>query len=145
MKFAELLKMPVQYVDNDAYILTGFYYTHLDYIDDLYSLDESFREQTRISIHYLKDFCFDGRRVWRLYYVKFDGQLVMICKNAGREGDDHYGHKIFNKDVYLEMLRFIKSFEFSDDTEYHVACLDDDATEFESFYGNSLSGVFSSY
>jgi hypothetical protein len=145
MNFKELLDYPVESVDNDAYVLVGFYYNHLQGMDDLYSLDDSFKAQDRISIHYLKDFCFDGRRVWRLYYVKFDGQLVMICKNAGRDGDDHHGNKIFNTEAYSAMIRYIKSFETVDDCDQMAATLEDDASEFVSFYGNSLGSYFERY
>lgn len=144
MNFKELMDYPVEKVEKDCNVLFGYYYNHVDGIDR-WSLNEDFQNQDKIKIHYLKDFCFDGRRVWQLYYVTFEDSLVMFCKNAGREGDDHSGKAVINSDVYIEMLKYIKSFEKIDFEADYQSNLEEDASEFISFYGNTLDGYFERY
>jgi hypothetical protein len=144
MNFKELLDRPVQSVDTNAHVLIGYRYSFVDGFEDFYNLGDSFQNQDKITIHYLKYFCFDGRRIWQLYYVKFEGELVMICKNAGREGDDEYDFAVFNKDIYNRMTGYIKSFEKLV-SNFPLANLEDDASGYFEFYGNSLDGHFESY
>lgn len=146
MNFKELMEFPIQYEDNDVSVLMGCYYSYLDDNIDRYSLDhEALKLQERVKIKYYKDFCFDGRRVWRLYSVWLDNQLVMLCKNAGREGDDHSGFVIFNAELYKNLNAFILTFTNSPVSTFKVTQLDENADEFYSFYSNSVDGYFEYY
>lgn len=148
MNFKELLKYPVEEVSFDFSQLFGYRYTHIPEIGDERELGANLdygriKDQTRIKINYLKDHCFDGRRVWQLYYVTFDEKLVMFCNNAGREGDDHYSRKVFDKELYLQMLEYIKTFiEDGFEDVDDLGTTEDDASAFFEFYGNRLSGHF---
>lgn len=147
MNFKELLNYPVEKESSDVFVLMGFYYNHLyqDINRDNLDYDELLK-QTRVKIKYYKDFCFDGRRVWKLYSVWLDDKLVMVCKNAGREGDDHTGNAVFDKELYKELNAFIKSFEINDEEDHlEQASLEDSADNFFEFYSNRLDGVFNYY
>ena len=141
MNFKELLDYPVEKVETDCRVLFGHYYNHVDGLDR-WSLKDDFENQDKIKIHYLKDFCFDGRRVWKLYYVTFEDDVVMFCKNAGREGDDHHGKAILNTDLYFSMLGYIKSFEQVGFEVNYTFKLEDAADDFVYFYNNHLTDTF---
>lgn len=144
MNFKKLLESPVEEESKDIGILFGSYYNHVDPEIDQYTLDfDKVENQDRIKLKYYKYFSFDCRRYWALYSVWFDEELVMICKNAGREGDDHTGRAVFDESALKGMISYIKSFEKAPYSETEdLVSLDDDATSFESFYGNNLTGYF---
>lgn len=150
MTFEELLtKEPVK-ITNDINILKGCYYSHLSLpTNDLIELnshvwDYVSTHQDRITIEYLHDHNFDCRRIWALYFVKMDGELVMVCKNAGREGDDHRGKRVFDNDLYIamnsyisqEITKYIGRDNYSEIND--IGKLTDDASEFITFYGDSF-------
>lgn len=150
MNFNDLLQYPIERESYDFLQLIGYTYNHvpeIDQYDFMGGIDyNAIGEQRRIKIHFLKDHCFDGRRVWQLYYVTIDDNLVMFCSNAGREGDDHYSRRIFDKDSYLELVKYMKSFCKDGEQEIgDLTDLEDDASGFYEFYGNRLDGYFDRY
>lgn len=143
--FKELMENPIESVDNDFCVLMGCYYNHLEEDIDQYRMDyDKIKAQDRVEIRYYKDWCYDGRRVWKLYSVWLDGELVMMCKNAGREGDDHSGRAIFNKELYVQLVQYIKTFEYPTVQDDIGDCvnLEDNADHFETFYSETLKGYF---
>ena len=122
----------------DLGILQGCYYDHLpEVVANLYNL-----EQTRVEIRLIKNFYYDGRRIWRLGTVWFDDKPVMIIQNAGREGDDHRERFITDVQLYKDMVGYINSilpFEFASE---RVTPLDLDMPELTNFYGQDLNDPF---
>lgn len=142
--FEELLKYPVEKISNGVYELFGCYYNHVPELEEhkYYVRHTDIEDTKQIFLEFFKDFCFDGRRVWQLYSVKFDNELVMLCKNAGREGDDHEGRVIFNEKAYKSMVVFLLSFTQQEKSDIVVTNLKEDARDFYSFYNNTLDDKF---
>ena len=143
MTFEELLNYPVVSMDNDIQVLFGHRYNHVPEIEDAYSLDYcSLSKQDKIEIHWIKNHSFDGRRVWWLFKVIFEDRLVMLCKNAGREGEDEYDRAVFDSSAYNKMLEYIRTFVASAEDTNDSATLGDNAYSFYEFYGYNLNGHF---
>lgn len=150
--FNDLLDLPIESTHKNIKWLADSYYIHYhilpfehNYEDGMYEfytskfIDESFvNNQDRIKIKVLKDFNFDGRRIWRLFYVEFNDIPVMFCKNAGREGDDHFDNAIINLEVYIQMHKYIFG-----NMKIHlrvdkIVGINKDANSFISFYHHNL-------
>lgn len=148
MKPEELYKRIPERIDNDVSQLHGCYYNHIPEIDELNCGEYFNNKNTRVAIHYYKDHCFDGRRVWILAAIKFDDVFVMITQNAGREGDDSSARFITNKPKYDEMINYLKTLlllpkeDVSSDVVYEE---DSDISSLTTFYGNTLDGDFETY
>lgn len=145
MKPSALYLMEPERVDRDVSVLFGCYYCHVPEIRDLNPLDAARNE--RVEIRYLKDFWFDGRRIWRLATVWFDGSPVMIIQNAGREGDDFRRRFVTDAGLYMRMIGYLASlvrvgepFENGD-----VVGADDEVEGLTSFYGHALTDLFEPY
>lgn len=144
----QIYEMPAERVDNDPSHLFGFYYNHLPEAGDKEDIRSWIRgiKQERISIRFIKDFCFDGRRVWQLAVVAFDGQPVMITQNAGREGDDHADRFITDLEGVIRMAAFIISLKPPERIdEVERVGLDEDIPHLAEFYGQSLDQPFERY
>lgn len=158
--FRELLEQPTQLVTDASFDVHGYLYTHLSHLIDIsYDLNDD----KLIKVHVLKDFCYDGRRVWQLYYVTFKEQLVMFCYSAGREGHDSYSNRIFDLSIFIDMVFHIaeqqdyydveeyKKIKFEsikeriDEADILTTSLDENAGDFISFYSNKLNDVFDSW
>lgn len=145
MKPIDLYEMKPTRIDKDINQLYGCYYNHVPEIDSFgfgaYINDEA---NTEIEIHYYKDHCFDGRRVWQLAAVSFKGTFVMIIQNAGREGDDWSERFITNKEHYDDMVKYIMTLlPPADDRSMDDVCeLEEDVKGLDEFYGNKLDGYF---
>jgi hypothetical protein len=103
-------------------------------------------QNERIWIRLLKDFCFDGRRIWRLGTVWLDGSPVMVFKNAGREGDDHVGRVITDEVKFFELCMVIREMaplDITQTNDFHSA--DKEIPDLANFYGNYLDGDFEQY
>ena len=148
MKPSKLYKRKPEKIDMDINHLNGFYYNHVPEISELdcgvYIEDG---KNTRVFIHYYKDYCFDGRRTWTLAAVKLDDTFVMITQNAGREGDDHAIKFVTNSSKYIEMIAYIRTLLPNDEPEVVVSSVspNDDIKELVDFYGNKLDGDFKPY
>jgi hypothetical protein len=140
----DLYKMNPERVEKCLGCLKGFYYDHLPEIEgDLWGLEN---KNDKVEIKVLKDFDFDGRRLWRLSTVWFDGKPTMIIQNAGREGDDHRERFITDVKEFKNMISYINSL-IEEDTCDDVCFTnpDDKIKCLTSFYGNELFGVFERY
>jgi hypothetical protein len=121
--------------------LNGFYYSHVPELkDDVLPYEDPGK---RVELRFYKDFSFDGRRIWTLASIWFDGAPFMIIQNAGREGDDHYRRFITDLDAYLAATRYLKSIcTIPDLIHEDVVKLDAEITGLTDFYGNRLDGHF---
>lgn len=113
--FNDLLDYPVVSKSKDVSVLTGHYYSlvfNLAYLLDCKTVFDN------IYIHYIIDHKFDHRRVWKLFYVTYAGEVVMFCVTGGREGDDHNGSYIVNGTLFKHMIiEFINNTEYETDDE----------------------------
>jgi len=141
----ELYKMEPERVTNDIGYLSGCYYNHVREVGEEVSWFAPF-EAERIEVRYLKDFDFDGRRVWKLATVWFEGEPVMITQNAGREGDDHSNRYITDGKLFMKMCRYIKTLiPITSSCEPEAVDPNDDIEGLTVFYGNELGGSFERY
>lgn len=140
----DLYKMNPESVEKCLGCLKGFYYDHLPEIEgDLWGLEQL---NEKVEIKVLKDFDFDGRRIWRLATIWFDGNPIMITQNAGREGDDHRERFITDSAQFKNMVKYIESLVYGENSD--EVCLTDPDKKIEcltKFYGNELFGVFEKY
>lgn len=159
ISFQELLDYPVQSVVHDAYFVKDYLGIHLcSFVE--FPID--FNVNKEIKIHVIQDFCYDGRRVWQLFYATFKDELVMFCYSAGREGNDSYSSRFFNIRAFTDMLLFIaeqdnyydESFKLSafnticrrvTQQNITITTLNEEADDFINFYSNKLNDVFSSW
>jgi len=142
--------LPVQEVSHSPSLLAGCYFDHLrgSRIDptevQFYSKDS---DRLEIKIH--KYFEFDYRpRYWRLMSVWFDGKPIMICQNAGREGDDWEERFITDKQGFIEMVTHIKTLLNTPMDDKIEDVVDPDAQlgrKLIAFYGNKIDGYFQRY
>jgi hypothetical protein len=126
------------------YIWWGCYFNHVPEIDEYADYEDSDKLEVRI----YKDFDFDGRRFWRLASIWYDGQPVMIIRNAGREGDDHVSRFVTDRARYIEMVAHILSLQKVKEDEINDEDFvdpDEEVTNLLEFYGNSLFGWFERY
>lgn len=143
MTFEELLALPVKKSDKDANCLMGHYYNHLGG-EDTHGQGwyDEWQDVPRVDIHYLEDFCYDGRRTWTLAYLQLDGHTVMMFKNAGREGDDHSGAVIFDESRFRELKVYLNDLIDIHEEDVTMTSLLADAGSYESFYGDSIHTPF---
>lgn len=140
----ELYAMTPEEISNDVGRLIGCYYNHIPEIDEYGNLYHI--KTPRIEIKYLKDWCYDGRRVWRLATVWFWDKPVMIIQNAGREGDDHHARFITDPKQYKEMIQYIIALmEIPEPELEDVYKPDEDIEGLTEFYDQSLDGYFERY
>lgn len=144
----ELYKRTPERIDNDVNCLYGCYYNYIPEIEALqYGGGMIEDSANRIAIHYYKDFDYDGRRVWQLAAVKFDGKFVMIIQNAGREGDDWSKRFITDNYAYADMVRYIATLlpPGEDRSQDDIVDSDEEIKGLTCFYGGDLDGHFERY
>jgi hypothetical protein len=84
---------------------------------------------------------FDGRRIWELASIWFDGKPVVIVQRAGREGRDHHQRFIVDADAYWELVRYSYTLPRSSDASFRELAFDldqDMGDDLTSFYGCTL-------
>lgn len=160
ISFKDVLEQPVQTVLVDDYDVEE----HLSgQLCDIVDIPRNFNSNGSIKLHFFEDFCYDGRRVWQLFYVTFHDKPVMICHAAGREGSDVVASRVFDLSVFSDMVMFIaeqRDFYDIDSlknnelnkvrhlisiTDTTLVSPTDDATSFINFYSNKLNDVFSNW
>lgn len=147
MTIRELLKLPPLKETYDIGVLKGFYYNHLEELeDDDLPLSDAYYDiskNNKVKISYIDVKQYDIRRSWSLAVVYFNLILVMVIQNAGREGDDYAKRFIIdeNKESYKNMLKYINSLKKdSNDTINDSYSIDEDlGTQLTSFYNDSYS------
>jgi len=124
---------------------SGFGYCFVPELEGQFSFGSP-SPSDRIEFRIYKDYCFDGRRIWRLVSVYFDGKPAMILQNAGREGDDHRERFILDGEAYYGMVAHLATlFPPDEQNKPVVVGMDDDIPGLTRFYGNDLDGVFEQY
>lgn len=141
---AQIYAAPFIEADNWIGWLVGCYYTHVpevaDSPGDLPDCDES----KRIEVRTHAEIVWDGRRQHILRSVWLDGHPIMICVNAGREGDDHKGRWITDEARYIKLLQHLNSIRIVapvGETVTLFADKDEDFPAMTDFYGENLSSL----
>lgn len=123
--------------------LRGFYYDHIPEVRN------NMRDNVttdRVVVKYIKNHCFDGRRIWRLGTVWFDGEPVMVIQNAGWEGDEHRCRFITDESRFIEMCKHIHNLWDEGLNLDHLCTIhtpeEDFGDKLTTFYGYSLGGQF---
>ena len=130
--------------NSNEYLWWGSYFNHIPEIDAY----AEYEDTDKIEVQIYKDFDFDGRRFWRLASIWFEGEPVMIIRNAGREGDDHASRFVTDRERYIQMVSHILSLQKLDESGIEGEDFvdpDEEVTELLEFYGNSLFGWFERY
>lgn len=138
----ELLEKEPKSVENNVSILFGHYYGHVPEItheEHGYNTWDVKSDRTEIVTFYHN--YWDPRRFQSLYGVRFDGKWVMVCQNAGREGDDWSRRYVLDADAYREMVKHLKMIfaERNGVGEVEITDLDSDITDLYQFYGYDVS------
>lgn len=143
MKPSDLYQRQPEKVNNDLSVLFGCYYNHMPEAGENYwQIRSPAVESKRLEIRYYKDHSYDGRRIWRLASVWFDGNPFMIIQNAGREGDDHSARFITDAGRYEEAVVYVKSLLPPDfGTIPDVVEAEVDIPSLTSFYSSDLETV----
>lgn len=127
----------------------GSYYDHLQELDVIDDTVVAIKKSLDIRIDVYKDFCYDGRRTWRLCSVYWKETPVMIIQNAGREGDDYTNRFILNREKYIEMIECLRDLIVFDQNFDYIGndCVDveDDVPNLIDFYNQSLDEKFEPY
>lgn len=140
----EVYQLPSQSETSELWSLKGYYYDFLPEIDDeLYSVKPE--DNKRLKIKVLKEFDFDGRRFWRLQTLWIDDKPVMIMQNAGREGDDHRERFITNKELYKEVVNYVRELIGDNSNVFDDFVDENEPRNYLEFYGNHLNGYFERY
>lgn len=122
--------------------LSGFYYNHLPEAGE--KLDWANLKSERVTVKEIKNFDYDGRRIWYLATVWFDSKPVMIIQNAGREGDDHFARFVTNGPLLNEMASHIRTLCQSYEC-VEIVDINKDNPSLTNFYGQDLEDEFEKY
>lgn len=104
-------------------------------------------ETDEIEIHEFHRRVEDYRRFHVIFGVKFRGEWVMVCRNAGREGDDHSSRFILDVDRYREMVVYVSGVVARvkvaealqrDDGKTVVVAPDGEVEDLYEFYGEDV-------
>lgn len=142
MKPSDLYEREPESVNGNLYALRD----HVPELSYIYNLPDD--DSGVAQIKYYKDFCFDGRRIWRLASVWYLDRPFMIIQNAGREGDDHRARFVTDLHVYMQFVNYVKDIsERPVDESTSDAVIDPNAEipNLDSFYGSTLDGTFERY
>lgn len=129
----ELYNIKPKSVTKELYNL----HKHIDELDSFCNYEANERVEVKEIISY----CFDGRRVWDLSTIWFDGNPVMVIQEAGREGEDHVADYVTDKERYREMIQYLRSLEEEEDN-YSFLEPNKDEPNLTSFYGHELSDFY---
>jgi hypothetical protein len=132
-------------ISNDVSILMGCYYDHIKESGIDLGTHETLNAEM-VEIRMLKDFCYDGRRIWRLATVWFDKKPIMVIQNAGREGDDHAKRFITDVGNFKKMVSYIRYiYDVNNPDEEDIFSENDEGLNLIEFYGQKLGGYFQHY
>lgn len=130
MKPSELYEMEPIRETEDIYNLSGMVEVNM--------MDIEVEENEKIVLKYYADPYIDGRRVWQLFSVWFDGKPVMVCQKAGREGRDHTDAFVTDPKAYNEMNEYLFSLRDEYLWDDNIYSPDSDIENLISFYGSTL-------
>ena len=139
----ELYEMPPKEIDHHFTVLTGHGYSYLPDSFDPYGWEVYEDPNKKVEIRYIKNHCYDGRRVWILATVWFEGIPVMAIQNAGREGDDFSRMFVTNEDQYCNMVNYLKQFQ-TGEGDYPLPIYDPNEvrSDLTNFYNQGLQDEF---
>lgn len=149
MNANDLYIMKPESTEVGAEHLIGFYVHH--WSDDLSeeergAIQYEGVDTSKIVVKTVKYFCYDGRRIWQLRTVWFEGVPFMVVQNAGREGDDHSARFITDGETYLKAVDYIKDqVKASNEVVIEVINPNEDLPVLTRFYGQSLDEPFERY
>lgn len=136
MKPSELYNMPAITTSKNIHLLDG----HMSNIDFYNICAEASK---RVELRFYADVDFDGRRVWVLFSVWFDGKPVMICQEAGREGSDHRATFVTDLETYKALSAYIVTlYDNEEDDDDDSFDPNDDIPDLTEFYNRNLSEFY---
>lgn len=141
---ADLYSRTPQYETHELSAIHNYCYSHIPEINTYVGvMDEIYDHDEKVQIKVLKEFDFDHRTFWRLATVWFEGNPVMIIRNAGREGDDHKSRFVTDPDQYKLMVKYINTLIPPDFNKIEgVVDATQEIDKLDDFYDNSLNGYF---
>lgn len=144
----ELLSQEPKSVDNDISALFGTYFEHVPEItpeEHGYAAWDVKSDRIEIVTFFHNNW--DHRRFQSLFGVRLDGEWVMVCQNAGREGDDWYRRYIVNGGAFQEMVKHLKMLfaKRNGIDEVKVTGLDSDIADLYEFYGKDVREKYARY
>jgi len=133
MKPSDIYNRPVKSASKDIYHLLS---KHLQEV----SWDVDDEKNTEIEIRNHIYVCIDYRRFVSINSVWFQGKPVMIYRDAGREGEDKTDRFITDKNLFLEMIKYLISLRKEEFFDEHIAVIDPekDCSELDKFYNYSF-------
>ena len=84
---------------------------------------------------------FDGRRIWELGSIWFDGKPVSIVQSAGRGGRDHHERYIVDSEAYWDLVKYSFTLPRTSEASFleDVVPMDEDmGDKLTAFYGCTL-------
>ena len=109
MTLRDVYGCPVVRADTDLGWLIGYYYNHVPELGPLDGPQTRWAAQDQILTRLHGRLIEDHRRDWCLRSVWYQGSPIMVCVNAGREGDDHVERWVTDLGRYDQMVRFMRT------------------------------------
>ena len=142
MKPSEIYSRVPEKISQDVYEIQN----HIPEANlDLYMYDTEETTQDEVEIRYYKYYNFDGRRIWKVAGVYFEGNPVMIFQNAGREGDDAFNRFITDVDNYKDMCNYLNSIYGQMPHEKDIVDIEEEIPHLANFYDCHIDGKFEPY
>ena len=138
---AEMYEAPFHEKDHEIQWLMGCYYSHVPEIGTGYNILPFSDDTERIEVRSHASIYHDIRREHRVRSVWLDGSPVMVCVNAGREGDDHHARWVTDLEAYAELLKHLGGMIFRPEVELELADLNEEQPGMTEFYHRDLAPI----
>lgn len=132
---------PRELLDLDPQRTSHRLHAALSEVPEADTWDIEAEEDERVEVREYAYVDFDGRRIWQLASVWFDGKPVLIFQSAGREGVDHHERFIVDPDHYWELVKYSYTLPRSAEAPHRERAIDVDrdmGDKLTSFYGCTL-------
>lgn len=148
MKLKEIYEMKVERSTRDLYeIVEGPWIAAEDFIYDIiyngYNPDNKPKNE-KIDLDFVKDVCFDGRRVWQMIVVKYEGKPFGLIQMAGREGRDGGEMFVSDKETYDKAMGYLAALAVRCKDIYHdinIVNEEDESDKYDHFYSYNLKTI----
>jgi hypothetical protein len=115
---------------------------HMSNEINYYDIDtDKVEEAKRIEIRDIANIDYDGRRVWMLQTVWFDGKPVMVLTTSGRDADEYHDRWITDGQAFADMLTWLRSFLPADEASGFVKA-DAKIPAMTEFYGHTIHDYY---